>query len=66
MVLYRTERLAFVQFETREWPGYREYGNYAIAGIFRPENYGGELFRSFGSEQSAGCFRTQARKKRLK
>ena len=34
VVLYRTERLAFVQFETREWPGYREYGYYAIVGIF--------------------------------
>ena len=37
MVLYRTERLAFVQFETRDWLGYREYGNYTIAGIF-PEH----------------------------
>jgi hypothetical protein len=33
-VLYRTEQLAFVQFRTVDWPGYRDFGNYARVALF--------------------------------
>ena len=36
-VLYRTEQLAFVQFRTVDWPGYREFGNYARVALY-PEH----------------------------
>src|SRR6516165_6954913 len=36
-VLYRTEQLVFVQFRTVDWPGYRDYGNYARVALF-PEH----------------------------
>src|SRR5215471_9213300 len=36
-VLYRTEQLAFVQFRTADWAGYREYGNYVRTALF-PEH----------------------------
>ena len=36
-VLYRTEQLIFVQFRTLDWPGYREFGNYARVALF-PEH----------------------------
>jgi len=28
-VLYRTEQLVFVQFRTVDWPGYKDFSNYA-------------------------------------
>jgi hypothetical protein len=37
VVLYRTERLVFVQFESRRWPGYQGHCNYVTAAIF-PEH----------------------------
>jgi hypothetical protein len=36
-VLYRTEQLAFVQFRTVDWPGYKDFGNYAQLALF-PEH----------------------------
>jgi hypothetical protein len=33
-VLYRTEQLAFVQFRTVDWPGYKDFGNYARVALF--------------------------------
>jgi hypothetical protein len=36
-VLYRTEQLVFVQFRTIDWPGYRDFGNYARVALF-PEH----------------------------
>ena len=33
-VLYRTEQLAFVQFRTVDWPGSRDFGNYARVALF--------------------------------
>src|SRR5215471_15113735 len=36
-VLYRTEQLAFVQFRTVDWPGYRDFGYYARVALF-PEH----------------------------
>ena len=36
-VLYRSEQLAFVQFRTEDWPGYREFGYYARVALF-PEH----------------------------
>jgi hypothetical protein len=36
-VLYRTEQLIFVQFRTVDWPGYRDFGNYARVALF-PEH----------------------------
>jgi hypothetical protein len=33
-VLYRTEQLVFVQFRTVDWPGYRDYRNYARVALF--------------------------------
>jgi hypothetical protein len=41
-VLYRTEQLAFVQFRTVDWPGYKDFNNYARIALFpehlRPAN----------------------------
>ena len=36
-VLYRSEQLVFVQFRTVDWPGYRDFGNYARVALF-PEH----------------------------
>jgi hypothetical protein len=36
-VLYRTEQLAFVQFRTVDWPGYKDFSNYARVALF-PEH----------------------------
>jgi hypothetical protein len=36
-VLYRTEQLVFVQFRTVDWPGYKDYSNYARVALF-PEH----------------------------
>src|SRR5215471_17327189 len=36
-VLYLTEQLVFVQFRTVDWPGYRDFGNYARVALF-PEH----------------------------
>jgi hypothetical protein len=36
-VLYRTEQLTFVQFRTEDWPGYRDFSNYARVALF-PEH----------------------------
>jgi len=36
-VLYRTEELAFVQFRTADWPGYKDFSNYARVALF-PEH----------------------------
>jgi hypothetical protein len=33
-LLYRTEQLAFVQFRTVDWLGYRDYGIYARVALF--------------------------------
>ena len=33
-VLYRTEQLAFVQFRTVDWPGCKDFGNYARVALF--------------------------------
>jgi len=35
--LYRSEQLAFVQFRTQDWPGYKDFGNYARVALF-PEH----------------------------
>jgi hypothetical protein len=41
-VLYRTEQLTFVQFRTVDWPGYKDFSNYARVALFpehlRPAN----------------------------
>jgi hypothetical protein len=34
VLLYWTEQFAFVQFETRHWPGYRGFSNFVTAAIF--------------------------------
>ena len=36
-VLYRTEQLVFVVFRTVDWPGYRDFSNYARVALF-PEH----------------------------
>jgi hypothetical protein len=36
-VLYRTDHLVIVQFRTVDWPGYRDFGNYARVALF-PEH----------------------------
>jgi len=33
-VLYRMEQLVFVQFRTVDWPGYRDFSNYARVALF--------------------------------
>jgi hypothetical protein len=33
-LLYMSDGLAFVQFETRHWPGYRGFSNYVTTAIF--------------------------------
>ena len=41
-LLYRTEQLAFVQFRTVDWPGYKDFSNYTRVALFpehlRPAN----------------------------
>jgi hypothetical protein len=69
-VLYRTEQLAFVQFRTVDWPGYKDFGNYARVALFhehlRPAdpqspgvmNFVRELERETAAQQqqhASGC-----------
>ena len=71
MLLYTAGELAFVQFETRHWPGYRGFSNYVTAAIFpahlkpgeplpeQSEARVGQIARHEGSEQTAEILATE-------
>jgi hypothetical protein len=72
-VLYRTEQLAFVQLRTVDWPGYKDFSNYARVALFhehlRPanlqspgvRNFVQALVRELAAQQSANAKNQRAK-----